>query len=67
MRRRTMIEVLNSEPRVYPIPIRQDVTVRIHGLPADLTAGEANKIAAVVKALATPHPEDSDRGGGCGG
>lgn len=54
---------LGEEPRVYPIPIREDVTVRIFGLPADLTAGEANKIAAVVKALATPHPEDSDRGG----
>lgn len=65
MGRRTMIDVLSSEPRVYPIPIREDATVRIFGLPADLTEAEANKIAAVVQALA--HPEDSDRGGGCGG
>lgn len=49
---RTMAEVLNSEPRVYPIPIREDATVRIHGLPADLTKAEAEKIARVVMALA---------------
>lgn len=37
---------------VFPIPIRSDVVVRIHGLPFDLTAAEAEKIAAVVKAMA---------------
>jgi len=39
---------------ILPIPIRADVTVRIHGLPFDLTEVEANKIAAVVKAMANP-------------
>lgn len=51
--RRTVAEVLSGEPpRVYPIPIRADVTVRIHGLPADLTPAEADKIARVVQAMA---------------
>lgn len=36
-----------------PIPIREDVLVRIHGIPADLTPAEAEKIANVVKAYAT--------------
>jgi hypothetical protein len=37
---------------ILPIPIRPDVTVRIQGLPFDLTPQEAGKIAAVVKAMA---------------
>jgi len=37
---------------VFPIPIRPDVVVRIHGLPFDLTQSEADKIANVVKAMA---------------
>jgi hypothetical protein len=35
-----------------PIPIRQDLTVLVHGLPFDLTEMEARKIANVVLALA---------------
>lgn len=35
-----------------PIPIRQDLTVLIHGLPFDLSEAEARKIANVVLALA---------------
>lgn len=35
-----------------PIPIRQDLTVLIHGLPFDLKEPEARKIANVVLALA---------------
>lgn len=57
-RRKTMAEVLASEPRVYPIPLRADVTVQLHNLPADLTPAEADKIAAVVRALATPAGPD---------
>ena len=38
---------------VFPIPIRADLVVRIHGLPFDLTVAEAEKIASVVKAMAT--------------
>ena len=41
-----------SHVNVFPIPIRPDVVVRIHGLPFDLTATEADKIAAVVRAMA---------------
>ena len=37
---------------VFPIPIRENVVVRIHNLPFDLTAAEAEKIANVVKAMA---------------
>jgi hypothetical protein len=41
-----------SSPNVYPIPIRADLVVRIHGLPFDLTKAEAEKIANVVRAMA---------------
>jgi len=37
---------------VFPIPLRPDLVVQLHGLPADLTQAEADRIAAVVKALA---------------
>ena len=37
---------------VFPVPIRPDVVVRIHGLPFDLTVAEADKIANVVRAMA---------------
>lgn len=39
-------------PNVYPIPIRADLVVRIHGLPFDLTKAEAERIANIVKAMA---------------
>lgn len=39
-------------PTILPIPIRPDVTVRIQGLPFDLTQQEAAKISAVVRAMA---------------
>jgi hypothetical protein len=38
---------------VFPIPIRENLVVKIYGLPFDLSEGEANKIAAVIKAMAT--------------
>lgn len=37
-----------------PIPLRHDLTVLIHGLPYDLTAAEAKKIANVIQAMAAP-------------
>lgn len=37
---------------VFPIPIRENLVVRIHGLPFDLSTIEAEKIAAVVRAMA---------------
>lgn len=37
---------------ILPIPLRADLTVYIQGLPFDLTAAEARKLAAVVQAMA---------------
>lgn len=45
-----------ASANVYPIPIRADLVVRIHGLPFDLTKSEAEKIANVVRAMATGEP-----------
>jgi len=39
---------------IIPIQIRADTTVYVQGLPYDLTEGEANKIANVVRAMSTP-------------
>jgi hypothetical protein len=41
-----------ASANVFPIPIRESVVVRIHGLPFDLTEKEARKIANVVLAMA---------------
>jgi hypothetical protein len=38
---------------ILPIPIRADLTVMIQGLPFDLTAAEAKKIAGVIQAMAS--------------
>ncbi len=37
----------------FPVPIRAGLIVQLCGIPFDLTAGEAEKIAQVVKALAS--------------
>lgn len=38
---------------IVPIPIRADLVIQIQGLPFDLTIQEANKIANVIKAMAS--------------
>jgi hypothetical protein len=38
---------------VFPIPIRQNLTIKVYGLPFDLTKAEAQKIANVILAMAT--------------
>lgn len=38
----------------FPIPIRQDVIVKVIGIPSDLTRKEAQKIGNVIAALAIP-------------
>ena len=44
-----------SEPaEIISIPIRPDVTVRIHGIPWDLTEAEAERLAQVMRAYANP-------------
>ncbi|HSH30234.1 MAG TPA: hypothetical protein VK971_10035 [Thiohalobacter sp.] len=42
---------------VFPIPIRPGLIVKVSNIPADLTQTEAEKIAAVVTALAVVNPE----------
>jgi hypothetical protein len=44
--------VHQASANVFPIQIRENVVVRIHGLPFDLTNSEADRIANVVKAMA---------------
>ena len=39
---------------IIPIPIRADLIVRIQGVPFDLTASEAKKVANVILAMAVP-------------
>ena len=39
---------------IVPIPIRQDTTVFVQGLPFDLSEAEAERIANVIRAMATP-------------
>lgn len=41
-----------ASANVFPIPIRDNIVVRIHGLPFDLTKAEAERIANVVRAMA---------------
>lgn len=46
-----------AEERMLNIPLREDLIVRIHGLPFDITLAEAKKIAAVITAYADEEPE----------
>lgn len=39
---------------VVPVPLRENLTVKIMNLPADLTQAEADRLAAIVKAFAIP-------------
>jgi hypothetical protein len=48
----------NELVNILPIPLRKDLTVRVQGLPYDLTQAEADRIANVVKAMAVV-PYDS--------
>ena len=43
---------------IFPVPLREDLVVYIQNVPLDMTPGEAEKIAAVVRALASPVSED---------
>jgi len=50
---------MKAEDIVYPIPISNGHVVTIHNLPGDLSRQDAEKIAALIKALAVK-PELSD-------
>lgn len=38
----------------FPIPLRPELTILVHGIPFDLTEAEARKIGNVIAAMATP-------------
>ncbi|NLY16307.1 MAG: hypothetical protein GXZ05_07985 [Gammaproteobacteria bacterium] len=42
---------------VVPVPLREGLTVKISNLPADLTASEAGRLAAIIKAYAVIEEE----------
>jgi hypothetical protein len=44
---------------IFPVPIREDLVVYIQNVPLDMTRREADKIAAVVRALAVPGEDDA--------
>jgi hypothetical protein len=48
-----LVEAPPAAVNILPIPIRPDLTVKIQGLPFDLTMSEASKIANVIKAMAS--------------
>ena len=50
---KNIVEAPPSAVNIIPIPIRPDLTIKIQGLPFDLTTAEANKIANVIKAMAS--------------
>lgn len=52
--------MLKSGPNVYPIPLRENVTVLIAHIPLDMTEAEAERVCRVVRALA--QPEARNRG-----
>lgn len=48
--------------KIAPVEIRPGVFIHIFGLPHDLTHMEAQKLAAVVQALASGPPSHGGRG-----
>jgi hypothetical protein len=42
---------------IFPVPLREDLVVYLQNIPLDMTQAEANKIAAVVRALALPEKD----------
>lgn len=45
---------------IFPVPLREDLVVYLQHIPLDMTQHEADKIVAVVRALALPGPEVND-------
>lgn len=46
---------------IFPVPLREDLVVYIQNVPLDLTPREAEKIAAVIRALADPEAGQDTR------
>ena len=47
-----------SPLEIFPVPIRENLVVYVQNVPLDMTRKEAEKICAVVRALADPDSED---------
>ncbi|MEP5766029.1 MAG: hypothetical protein ABJ308_15640 [Halieaceae bacterium] len=43
---------------IFPVPLREDLVVYVQNVPLDMTRREAEKIAAVVRALALPDEDE---------
>ena len=54
-------ELVLNPPRspydIFPVPLREDLVVYLQNIPLDMTRAEADKIAAVVQALAVPEKD----------
>jgi hypothetical protein len=50
---KSVTEAPPAEVNILPVPIRPGLTIKIQGLPFDLTISEASKIANVIKAMAS--------------
>ena len=46
-----------SPLEIFPVPLREDLVVYVQNVPLDMTTKEAEKICAVVRALADPDAE----------
>ena len=61
--KRAREELALNPPRnphqIFPVPIREDLVVYIQNVPLDMTRREADKIAAVVRALAVSDAEEA--------
>jgi len=51
-RNQPVVDAPPASVNIIPIPLRPDLTIKIQGLPFDLTPSEANKIANVIRAMA---------------
>jgi hypothetical protein len=51
-----------SPLQIFPVPIREDLVVYIQNVPLNMTRKEADKIAAVVRALADSDSESDSNG-----
>jgi hypothetical protein len=57
-REQIMLNPPRSPHEIFPVPLRHDLVVYLHNIPLDMTAVEAQKIAAIVQALALPNEEE---------
>jgi hypothetical protein len=49
-----------AQSGIVSVPLRAGLTVKIANLPADMTRKEAERVARILNALATPSPHMGD-------